>query len=141
MALARLHEQGIALCGFTLARALGPVGPRLNLAPAPLPVEADAAAVEADWESFGALVDAAFELPADPTLDGRGRVLAMLHNRRLLDRADLEALGAEAATLTEWPAFLDAVIARLVQGASSRVVARLVAGVLRGAAPEQTNRG
>lgn len=133
VALARLHAQGVALDGFALDRALGPVGPRLNLAPAPLPVEASAVAKARDWQSFGALVDAAFDLPADDTLDGRGRVLAMLHDTRLLDRADLEALGREAATLTEWPAFLDAVIARLMAGASARVVAKLVAGVVRGA--------
>lgn len=132
-ALARMHAQGIALGGFPLERALGPVGPRLNLAPAPLPVEATDVDRARDWQSFGALVDAAFDLPHDDTLDGRGRVLAMLHDKRLLDRADLEALGREAATLTEWPAFLDAVIARLMAGASARVVAKLVAGVVRGA--------
>lgn len=132
VALARLHEQGLALGGFPLERALGPIGPRLNLAPAPLPVEASAEATGRDWTSFGAVVDAAFDLPKDATLDGRGRVLAMLHDKRLLDRADLEALGREAATLIEWPAFLDAVIARLMQGASARVVAKLVAGVVRG---------
>lgn len=137
VALSRLHAQGIALGGFPLERALGPVGPRLEFAPAPLPVEARAEAVARDWESFGALVDLAFALPADTTLDGRGRVLAMLHDQRLLDRADLEALGREAATLTEWPAFLDAVIARLVQGASARVVAKLVAGVVKGEAPSR----
>lgn len=134
VALSRLHAQGIALGGYAVERALGPVGPRLNFAPAPLPVEARAEAVARDWESFGALVDLAFDLPEDATLDGRGRVLAMLHDQRLLDRADLEALGREAASLTEWPAFLDAVIARLVQGASARVVAKLVAGVVKGEA-------
>lgn len=134
VALARLHAQGLALGGFPLERALGPVGPRLKLAPAPLPLEANDDVTQRDWHSFGALVDEAFDLTPDATLDGRGRVLAMLHDKRLLDRADLEALGREAATLSEWPAFLDAVIARLVLGASARVVAKLVAGVVRGSA-------
>jgi serine/threonine-protein kinase len=128
-----LHGQGWALGGFPIERALGPVGPRLRLAPAPLPQEASVRTKGRDWDSFGALVDAAFDLRPDRTLDGRGRVLAMLHDTRLLDRADLDALGAEAQALTSWPAFLDAVVARLVQGSSSRVVARLVANVLRGA--------
>ena len=88
--------------------------------------------MDADWNSFGALVDHALDLLPDATLDGRGRILAMLHDRRLLDRADLEALGAEAQSLARWPAFLEATALRLVQGASARVVARLVANVVRG---------
>ena len=111
---------------------MGPFGPRLALAPAALPVAATGESRRADWDSFGALIDAAFDLPPDATLDGRGRVLAMLHDKRLLDRHDLEALGAEAQSLTKWPDFLEAVAQRLVQGASARVVARLVANVLRG---------
>lgn len=131
-ALEWLHDQGLCLGGFPVERALGPIGPRLRIAPAPLFVGASAEGMEADWQSFNALVDASFDLPADETLDGRGRVLAMLHDKRLLDRADLEALGAEAQSLTRWPAFLEATTLRLVQGASPRVVARLVANVVRG---------
>jgi hypothetical protein len=128
-----LHGQGWSLGGFPVDRAMGSVGPRLRLAPAPLLVEATARSKARDWESFGALVDEAFDLAPDRTLDGRGRMLAMLHDKRLLDRADLDALGADAQSLASWPAFLDAVVARLVQSSSSRVVARLVANVLRGA--------
>lgn len=131
-ALEWLHGEGQCLGGFPVERALGPIGPRLRIAPAPLFVDATPAGIEADWASFNALVDASFDLPADETLDGRGRVLAMLHDKRLLDRADLEALGAEAQSLTKWPAFLEATTLRLVQGASARVVARLVANVVRG---------
>jgi tetratricopeptide (TPR) repeat protein len=131
-ALDWLHEKGLALGGFALERGLGPIGPRLRIAPAPLFVEATKESVALDWDSFGALVDASFDLAPDPTLDGRGRVLAMLHDKRLLDRADLEALGAEAQSLTRWPAFLEATALRLVQGASARVVARLVRNVVRG---------
>jgi hypothetical protein len=131
-ALEWLHGESLALGGFDIARALGPIGPRVTLAPAPLPIDADDDSKERDWQSFGALVDAALDLAPDATLDGRGRVLAMLHDRRLLDRADLEALGAEAQSLLKWPSFLDAVAQRLVQGASARVVARLVKNVVRG---------
>lgn len=131
-ALEWLHGQGLSLGGFPVERALGPVGPRLRFAPAPLPIDASNVAVDADWASFGALVDHALDLLPDATLDGRGRILAMLHDRRLLDRADLEALGAEAQSLARWPAFLEATALRLVQGASARVVARLVANVVRG---------
>jgi tetratricopeptide (TPR) repeat protein len=131
-ALVWLHREGWCLDGFPIERALGPIGPRLAVAPAPLPVPHTPEAEAADWSSFGALVDAAFALEPDATLDARGRVLAMLHHERMLDRADLDVLGAEAQRLTEWPAFLDAVVTRLVQGASSRVVARLVASVVRG---------
>ncbi len=132
-ALTWLHGQGWALGGFDVARALGPVGPRLSLVPAPLPVDGRAQHVMQDWEAFGRLVDSAFDLPADATLDGKGRVLAMLHDRRLLDRHDLDALGADTQARASWETFLEAVVTRLVQGASSRAVARLVKNVLRGA--------
>ncbi len=131
-ALEWFHEQSLCFGGFPIERALGPIGPRLALAPAHLPHAATEEGKQADWDAFGALVDTALDLAPDPTLDGRGRVLAMLHDRRLLDRTDLESLGAEAQSLTKWPAFLDATTQRLVQGASARVVARLVANVLRG---------
>jgi hypothetical protein len=127
-----LHGQGISLGGFPVERAVGSVGLRLALAPAPLLLELTPRDRAADWDSFLKLVDTAFDLPPDATLDGRGRLLAMLHDRRLLDRADLDALGAEAERLGSWPPFLDAVVQRLVLGASARVVARLVANVLRG---------
>jgi Protein kinase domain len=127
-----LHGQGFCVGGFPVDRARAAVGLRLRLAPAPLLVEETPALRAKDWVCFGALVDAAFDLAPDPTLDGRGRLLAMLHDRRLLDRADLEALGAEADALSSWSKFLEAIAARLVQGASARVVARLVATVLRG---------
>lgn len=131
-ALEWLHEQGLCVGGFSVERALGPIGPRLTVAPAPLFVDATPEGVGADWNSFEALVDVAFDLQPNATLDGRGRVLAMLHDKRLLERADLEALGAEAQALARWPAFLEATSLRLVQGASARVVARLVANVVRG---------
>ncbi len=131
-ALEWLHGQGLCLGGFDVDRGLGPVGPRLRFAPAPLPVDSTNALVARDWDSFNALVDHALDLAPDATLDARGRILAMLHDRRLLDRADLEALGGEAQSLTRWPAFLEATALRLVQGASARVVARLVANVVRG---------
>lgn len=131
-ALEWLHGQGLCLGGFDVERGLGPVGPRLKFAPAPLPVDSSAALVARDWDAFNALVDHALDLAPDATLDARGRILGMLHDRRLLDRADLEALGGEAQSLTHWPAFLEATALRLVQGASARVVARLVANVVRG---------
>ena len=131
-ALEWLHGQGLCLGGFPLERALGPVGPRLRFAPAPLPLEASNDGVEADWTSFAALVDHALDLSEDATLDGRGRVLAMLHDRRLLDRNDIEALGKDVDALARWPEFLEATTVRLVRGASARTIARLVTDVVRG---------
>jgi tetratricopeptide (TPR) repeat protein len=129
-ALTALHVDGVALGGFDLERASGPVGPRLRFAPAPLPVVATAEAMAADWQSFEALVDAAFDTIVDDTLDARGRVLAALHNGRFLERHDLEALAREREAT--WPRFLLAVVDVLSRGAQGRTVARLVAAVVRG---------
>jgi tetratricopeptide (TPR) repeat protein len=129
-ALTALHVDGVALGGFDLERASGPVGPRLRFAPAPLPVAASAEAMAADWASFEAVVDAAFDTIADDTLDARGRVLAALHNGRFLERHDLEALARERDAT--WPRFLLAVVEVLSRGAQGRTVARLVAAVVRG---------
>ncbi|MDP2345753.1 MAG: protein kinase [Deltaproteobacteria bacterium] len=129
-ALAALHAEGFAAGGFDVARALGPVGPRLRLCPAPLLVQATPEAVQRDWESFEAVVDAAFNVVDDATLDHRGRLLAALHDGRFLERGDLEQLALVAAD--PWPRFLVKVTERLVAGAQSRVVARLVKSVVKG---------
>jgi len=129
-ALATLHRAGFAVDGFPVVRAIGPIGPRLRLAPSPPLVPASDEAIARDWDSFGALVDAAFAAAPDDSLDARGRLLAALHNGRLLERDDLEALARERDA--PWPRFLDAVVEHLVRGAGARTVARLVSSVVRG---------
>lgn len=129
-ALMALHKAGVAVGGFDTARAMGPVGPRLRLAPAPLLVKATEAAIAADWDSFGDLVAAVFGAPDDDTLDARGRLLAALHNGRFLERNDLEALARERDA--PWPRFLEQVGEQLVRGAQGRTVAKLVASVVFG---------
>lgn len=131
-ALVALHKEGIACGGFTLERALGPVGPRLRFAPAPPPVAATTTTTTADWQSFEALVDAAFDTDADDNLDARGRLLAALHNGSFLERHDLEALARDRDA--PWPRFLSLVVEHLSRGAQARTVARLVGTVVRGEA-------
>lgn len=129
-ALMALHKGGVAVGGFDTARATGPIGPRLRLAPAPLLVGATDDTIAADWDSFGALVAAAFDAPEDDTLDDRGKLLAALHNGRFLERHDLEALARERDA--PWPRFLEQVADQLVRGAQGRTVAKLVASVVYG---------
>ncbi len=107
--------------------------PEPEPAPAPLPVVADEASRAKDWESFAGLVDACFG--GDPAIDSnpKARLVAVLEDQRVLDRNDVEALISEGLKLPTWSSFLGAVAHRLVQGASARVIARLAAGVLRGA--------
>ena len=130
-ALSSLHTMGIAFGGFDLDRALGPIGPRLRFSPAPPLLTATDTTIAADWQSFEALVDLAFDADADDTLDARGRLLAALHNGRFLERNDLEAIARERDV--PWPHFLTLVAEHLSRGAQSRTVARLVAAVVRGA--------
>jgi hypothetical protein len=56
--------------------------------------------------------------------------LAALHDGRFLERSDLEQLALVASD--PWPRFLVKVTERLVAGAQSRVVARLVKWVVKG---------
>jgi hypothetical protein len=129
-AITALHDAGVAVGGFDVDRARGPVGPRLTLAPAPLLVPATPEAVAADAASFTALVEVAFGVADDPSLDKRGQLLAALHDGRFLERADLVALSAHAEE--PWVRFLPHLIERLVAGAPARVVARLVRAVVQG---------
>jgi tetratricopeptide (TPR) repeat protein len=129
-ALASLHKAGFAVGGFPVERALGPIGPRLRLAPGPPLLAATVEQIAHDWQSFEALVDAAFGTAPDDTLDARGRLLAALYNGRFLERDELDAVARERAGA--WPRFLESVVEHLVRGAGARTVARLVASVLRG---------
>lgn len=128
--LVTLHKAGFAVGGFPIERAIGPIGPRLRLVPAPVLVPASTEAIAADWTSFEALVDVAFDTTPDETLDARGRLLAALYNGRLLERDELEALIRDRDA--PWPRFLDGVVEHLVRGAGARTVARLVVSVVRG---------
>lgn len=131
-ALFSLHELNLSLGGFSTDRGRGPVGPRLRLAPAPLPVERTDERVAEDWRSFVALVDEAFGM--DPSLhtDPRRRLLVTLERSRVLSKDDVEALSRGTNEQGSWTAFLDDVTERLVAGARGRVIARLAATVLRG---------
>ncbi len=132
-AIDTLHRAGVAVGGFPVVRALGPVGPRLRLAPAPLLVAASPEAIAQDWKSFGDVVAAAFDAVSDDTLDDRGRLLAALHNGRFLERHDLEDLARDKDA--PWPRFLAALEEHLVRGAQGRAMAKLVASVVRPPSP------
>lgn len=129
-ALAALHEQGLSLGGFPPERGRGPIGPRLRLAPAPVPVERTDDRVAEDWKSFVALVDEAFGMEPSLHTDPRRRLLLTLERARVLSKDDVEALAALGGE--SWGAFLDGVTERLVAAARGRVMARLAASVLRG---------
>lgn len=134
-ALQGLHEAGLALDGFESTRLRGPVGPRIRLAPARIPVVSTPAALAADWRAFDDFVDEAFgsRTPSNPAETGeaegaRGRMLATLLQRRYISAADVAEVSREAS----WPALLDAVGERLLASTPGRVMARLVRSVIRG---------
>jgi eukaryotic-like serine/threonine-protein kinase len=129
--LEALHDSELCLGGFAVERAMGPVGPRLRLAPAPPPQRLSAEGAARDWDSFASLVDESFEVGAAHASDTRRRLLVALEQRRVLGREDVSAL-AERDEGEGWAAFLEALSERLVSGASGRVMARLAASVLRG---------
>ena len=130
-ALDAIHGAGFAFDGFDTKRAMGPVGPRLRLAPSPLPVVATNESRARDWQSFAAFTGVAFDVHDDETLDARGRLLAALHDARFLERRDLDFLASQAGHQSSWPEFLTALTERLVLGAQGRGVARLVKSIVK----------
>jgi serine/threonine protein kinase len=129
-ALTALHDAGVAVGGFDVDRARGPIGPRLTLAPAPLLIPATQKAIDDDAASFSRLVEVAFDVYDDPNLDKRARLLAALSDGRFLERDDLAALAN--APDEPWVRFLPRLVDRLVAAAPARVIARLVRGLIQG---------
>jgi serine/threonine-protein kinase len=127
-AITALHDAGVAIGGFDVDRAQGPIGPRLTLAPAPLLLQATPGRIDADAASFARLVEVAFGVADDPDLDKRTRLLATLVDGRFLERSDVSALASTAHE--PWVRFLPLLTERLVAAASTRVVARLVRTVI-----------
>jgi len=135
--LARLHEEGFALGGFDFKRAVGPTGPRMRVAPAPLPVVGDEGACQADWLAFGVVllqafgddgVDAAAAETTTSTL--KERFVYHLEQGAFLQRPDVDALRSALEANAPWPQLLAAITEKLVQRAPVRVITRLIASVV-----------
>jgi tetratricopeptide (TPR) repeat protein len=123
-ALTALHDSGVAIGGFEAARAMGPVGIRMTLAPAPLPLPHRPDAAAADWVSFGRLVRGAFAV-ADDNDDDRIAVGRCLLDQRLVERDVMTSL-----VDLPWVGMLRGLVVALVANAEPRVVARVVADAL-----------
>jgi len=130
-AIEKLHDEGFALGGFDVERALGPVGPRLKLAPASLPVVLDDGARAADLSSLARVVADMLALPAEIESPSLTDVVVALVDRQELTRQDGDAIVAELAS-AKWSRVLDALAARLVLSAQKRVIAQLAVLVLKG---------
>jgi tetratricopeptide (TPR) repeat protein len=130
-----LHADQTAFGGFTLERALGPVGIRMTLAPAALPVEASVAHIAGDWRSFGLLARAAFG--ADDVIeDDRAAVGEALLAQQVLDHATVSSLVS-----MPWVDMLRALAQALVVNAEARVVSRMVANAIAAVATEVITDG
>jgi len=130
-AVEALHESGYALGGFDRERALGPVGPRLRLAPASIPRPLDEAMRQADLRSLSRFFGDMLALPeevADPTHDD---ILHALEERQFLSRHDEEELCQELKG-ARWSRVASVIAARLVLSAQKRVIAQLAVQVLKG---------
>ncbi len=127
-AVEALHQEGHAFDGFDLKRAIGPVGPRMRLAPAPLPVPLTAQTQQKDLQSLSTVVLAALGAPADVE-HPRQTLINHLRQEGMLERGDETAL---LALDGPWSEFLQALTDRFVQAAPQRLIARLAASVLRG---------
>jgi tetratricopeptide (TPR) repeat protein len=133
-ALLFLHDEQLALAGFAAGRAMGPTGPRLRLAPAPIPVAATDDTRARDWASFRSFALEAFGADASSTEDPRRSLAGALGQARLLEAAAVAALAESAAEVefsdADWPRFLERVVEHLVAGTRARVIARVAASVL-----------
>lgn len=130
-ALEALHDQGYALGGIDRERALGPVGPRLRLAPASVPRVIDDTLRAADLRTFARFVGDMLELPEEVSEPVPDDVLHALLDRQLLSRSDAEELRHELAN-ARWSRVASAIASRLVLSAQKRVIAQLAVQVLKG---------
>ena len=129
-ALEAMHNAGYMIDGFGVERCRGPIGPRLRLAPAPLPRPVEAAGVHKDWQSFAEFLRRAFDLPDGDLASCRDDLLQVLVARRFLEAAEAERISS-AHEATTWSAFLESLCQQLLVGASGRVMARLANRILR----------
>lgn len=127
-AVEALHGEGHAFNGFDLKRAIGPTGPRMRLAPAPLPVPLSAESQAKDQRSLSDVVLAALGAP-ESEAHPREALIDHLRFEGMLDRSDEAALKEFDGP---WSAFLQLLTDRFVQAAPQRLIARLAASVLRG---------
>lgn len=127
-AVEALHREGHAFDGFDLKRAIGPTGPRMRLAPAPLPVPLSAESQAKDQKSLSDVVLAALGVPESASLP-REALIDHLRLEGMLDRSDEAALKEFEGG---WSDFLQSLTDRFVQAAPQRLIARLAASVLRG---------
>jgi hypothetical protein len=132
-ALERVHEAGFAFGGLSPERLIGPVGPRLRLAPAPPPAPSTAVGIANDWQDFGRFSASSLGAPEEAGLS-MAALTEALEVLRLLERAESAALMADTEQLS-WSAYLEQLAERLVKSARARVMARLAVGILRGGAP------
>ena len=128
-ALESMHQAGYMIDGFGVERCRGPIGPRLRLAPAPLPKPAMPAGIQKDWQSFTEFIRRAFDLPDGDPDSCRDDLLQVLVARRFLEPAEAQGFLEENESST-WSACLSALCQQLLVGASGRVMARLANRIL-----------
>ena len=127
-AIACVHDEGFAFFGFEKENALGPAGPRLRLAPAPLPKPATPSGQEQDWNAFANLVVEAFGGVREG--EAREDLLRALGRAHLIDAQKQIELLEKVKVAANWAQILDEVSAVLVSGHGARVIARVAKQVL-----------
>ncbi|MCP4500706.1 MAG: protein kinase [Deltaproteobacteria bacterium] len=144
----RLHQEGYAFGGFDYKRAVGPIGPRMRLAPAQLPLVSDDEKKEADWKSFGKAVQISFgsaahlledendaaadhALPDEFSLSlSQEHFIFLLEQDGFLQREDSLNLRSLIEENAPWHILLAAVSKTLILRAPVRVISRLIASVV-----------
>lgn len=130
-ALEQLHDAGYALGGFPVERALGPFGPRLRLAPAPLPKILTPALGASDNDSFASLVEFVFELAPSDSATALGRLVENLASSAAIEEEGRRKLRLMTNSGERTSVLLRELSATLVASARGRVMGRLAANILR----------
>lgn len=135
-ALEQLHDAGYAIGGFPIERALGPFGPRLRLAPAPLPTALTPTAAARDDESFARLIENVFDLVQSDAATALRRLIEHLTGSAAIEEEGSKKLLSSMNSGERTSVLLRELSATLVTSARGRVMSRLAANILRDSSGE-----
>jgi serine/threonine protein kinase len=130
--LQAIHQIGLGFGDLQPDRWVGPVGPRIRLAPGGLPMQATTEMKKKDWESFEQVLRSAFTLSLEESSSIRQALLEKLAEERWIDPSNTSKIQEANDEHASWESFLTQCCEEVVHGSSTRMAAQLWGKILRG---------
>lgn len=125
-ALSKVHSLGLALGAVSFERFLGPVGPRICLAPCALPIPLTQPAETKDWQGFEELVRRGFSLSSTDTMALREEIIQDLIHHHYLDLDRVGVLKDVVRPEVSWHEFLGQCSNTVVNTSSARLAGQIL---------------